>query len=148
MSIIKTLTKSVDGLQKSFISSLSDEVILSSKIAEELKEFVSSDFERTAILKKYLIGATADRDNCYWNADEYGQPFSCELESTSYFSKPIAYGLHLLDEPSERLGICSTPYDTFWCNMFLRHQAIFISISNPSALDFDALPKRQTFTIL
>lgn len=133
-------------MNKEYYDSLSDTEIMKGKTACRLKQFFS-DFEIKHILRRYNVGTAVEGKDAWWFVDETGTPYALTVDNKDYGEATGIWNERSLYEyNSFRVGVCESPEQAFWANMYLRHYAVWIYCGMGS--DLSKLNKKSVFAIV
>lgn len=139
------------NLSGKYIESFFPERTASNKLIKRMTDLgFFSRFEAEAILKKYHIGTATDGEPAFWIFNEFMEIKSVKVKNSVFFGMDGMWNIPTVvsNEPFERVGICSTIEEAFWCNMYMKQTAIWITVPQSFSHDLKLIYGLDVVAIL
>jgi len=133
-------------MNKYYLESLNEKTILNNRVGEKLLEYVTP-YEAIQTLRRYNIGTAKDNEPAFWYTNENGEPYALQVKKEYYFGEPDVWNLQALTNEKNitKIGICESPEQAFWANLYMRHWALWVAVGRNS--DLNQLINKQCFAI-
>lgn len=133
-------------MNKEYYESLKEPTVLQNKTAKKLLQYFSP-FDAIQTLRRYNVGTAKGGKEAWWYVDENGIPYALTVDNKNYIGEPGIWNIRALTEyNSYRVGVCESPEQAFWANMYLRHYAVWIHCGLGS--DLSSLNNKSCFAIV
>lgn len=96
-----------------------------------------TEHEAIQILRKYNIGTSTTGQTAFWYFTDKLKTDAVRVNDKCHYGIEGIWNMPVLmsNEPFTRLGICSTPEDAFWANLYLRDYAVWTTFGMATRLD-------------